>query len=143
LTSLHDVGIFTTGGAELVSGVVPAGTAGTFVAGTVGGTWTVAVASTILSAGTQYYIVADNEASDGYVFGTGAVTFNSAITWNGYAQSATNSITSATVNNGGVPGDLGPNFQFTTSAVPEPGSAALMLSAAALLLGGRRFLRKN
>jgi hypothetical protein len=143
LNSLHDVGIFSTGGTELVSAVIPAGSAGTFVAGTVGGTWTEAVASTILSAGTQYYILADNNVNDSYVFGSGAVIYNSAIAWNGFAQAATNSITSVSVNDGGLPGNLGPNFLFTTSAVPEPGTAGLMLSAAALLLGGRRlFLRR-
>jgi hypothetical protein len=123
--------------------LIPLGTAGTFVAGTVGGTWTEAVASTILSAGTQYYILADNNTNDSFVYGSGAVVYNSAITWNSFGDAPGATITSGVPDMpGGQAGNLGPNFLFIT-ATPEPSTAALMLSAAVFLIGGRRFLRKN
>jgi hypothetical protein len=144
LASSHNVGIFTAGGTELVSALIPLGTAATFVAGTVGGTWTEAVAGTILTAGTEYYILADNNTNDSFVFGNGAVVYNSAITWNSFGDAPGPTITSGIPTMpGGLSGNLGPNFQFNAAAIPEPGTAALMLSAAAVLLGGRRlFARK-
>jgi hypothetical protein len=142
LASSHNVGIFTAGGTELVSALIPLGTAATFVAGTVGGTWTEAVAGTILTAGTQYYILADNNVNDSFVFGSGAVVYNSAITWNSFGDAPGTTITSGIPSMpGGLPGNLGPNFQF--NAIPEPGTAGLMLCAAALLIGGRRLLPRK
>lgn len=141
LGGAHNVGIFTVGGTELASALIPAGSAGTYVAGTVGGTWMVAISDIILSGGTQYYIMADNNTADTYAYGTGAVIYDPSISWNGYGSTSGPSITSSVATNfGGVSGNLGPNFGFT--ATPEPGTAALMFSAAALLFGGRRWLRK-
>lgn len=140
LTDVHNVGLFTAGGGELALALVPAGTAGTFIAGTVGGTWTVAIADTILSASTQYYILADNNTTDTFVFG-GGVTYDPAITWNSYGDAPGTTVTSGIPSMpGGSLGNLGPNFAF--GAIPEPGTAALMVSAAALLFGTRRWLRK-
>jgi len=140
LADLHDVGIFLANGTLVVSVTIPSGTAATFVPGTVGGTRFVSITPVLLTGGVQYYIDADNNVTDQYAFGTGAVTYAVGITWNGFGDSNSNSIFDTVSNDGGVPGNLGPNFQFD-AAVPEPGSVVPMLFAIAAL-GLRRLRRK-
>lgn len=142
LSGDHNVGIFATDGTELASALIPAGS-GTYVAGTVGGTWMVGISDLFLTGGTEYYIMADNNTADTYAYGTGAVTYDPSITWNGFGSTSGPGIASSVATNfGGVSGNLGPNFEFNSTAIPEPGTAALMVSAAALLFGGRRWLRR-
>lgn len=118
--SSHDIGIFRVSDNSVVSSAtIGAGLSGTFVAGTVDGTRFVNVASFGLKKGVQYYILGNNFSTDQYVFGGGgAVTFDSALTWNGFVDGESNSIFSNPIFQGGLPGNLGPNFMF--SAVPEP-----------------------
>jgi PEP-CTERM motif len=142
LASNHDVGIFlASNGSAVATGLVSAGTVDPLI----DGSRFVSIAPVTLTAGTQYYTVADNNTIDQYVFGNGAVIYNPAITWNGFSQSATNSIFSTTFNGGGVPGNLGPNFQFQgASSTPEPASLTL-LGTGLLAFGGlglRRWRRR-
>ena len=58
------------------------------------------------------------------------------MTWDGFADGATNSIFSTATLLGGLPGNTGPNFRFDTS-IPEP--TTLALRALGLVgLGARR-----
>src|SRR5262249_9195010 len=131
LSSVHQVGIFLANGTPVVNTTIPSGAAASFVAGTVDGTRLVSIIPTLLTGVTQYYIEADNNGTDQFAFGTGAVTFASVITWNGFGDSNSNSIFGTVSNNGGLPGNLGPNFQF--NGVPEPGSLVLMLGGIAVV----------
>jgi hypothetical protein len=142
LGGAHNVGIFLADGTSVVSALIPSGTAATLAAGTVGGTRIESITATLLTAGTQYYLLADNNTADSFVFG-GGVTFDSLITWNSFGDAPGPSITSGIPSEpGGSQGNLGGNFEFVAaSAVPEPGSMLMMLSGAALLVGLRR--RKN
>jgi FlaG/FlaF family flagellin (archaellin) len=138
LTDSHEVGIFLASGTLVVNASIPSGTSAPFVAGTVGGTRFQSVTATPLSAGTEYYIVADNNSNDTYAYGTGAVSFASQITWNGYGDSSTNTIYGSVVNSGGARGNLGPNFRFDEAGVPEPATLALVISGLGLVLALRR-----
>ena len=138
LADSHAVGIFLANGTAVVNTSVASGTGAPFVAGTVAGTRFQSVTPTPLSAGTQYYIVADNNATDQYAFGAGAVVYAPQITWDGYGDSSTNSIFGLVELLGGVPGNLGPNFMYND--VPEPSTFALVISGMGLVFA---FLRRR
>jgi hypothetical protein len=138
LTDSHTVGIFLASGTAVVNTSIPSGTGAPFAAGTVAGTRFQSITPTTLSAGTQYYIAADNNSNDKYAFGSSAVAFASQITWDGYADSGANNIFGSIVNAGGVNGSLGPNFRFDESGVPEPATFALVISGLGLVLALRR-----
>ncbi len=128
----------------LASVSLGSGTTGTFVAGTVDGSRFESIPALTLTAGTSYYMLADNFSADQFVFGTGAVAYDLAITWIGYVDGSANSVFSTPNFFSGVPGNLGPNLLFTVASTPLP--AALPLFASGLgalgLLGWRR-KRKN
>jgi hypothetical protein len=139
LTDQHDVGIFLANGTLVASSLIPSGTAATFVPGTVNGTRFVLITPTLLLGGTQYYIEADNNTTDQFAFGIGDVTFAAGITWNGFGDSNSNSIFGTVTNSGGLPGNLGPNFQF--AAVPEPSCLILTLGFIGVIGWQRRYSR--
>ena len=113
----HEVGIFLADGTLVVGNVLPSGTTAPFVAGTVDGTRFHSVTPVLLLANTQYYIIADNNSTDQFGFGNGAVIYAPEITWNGYGDSSTNSIFgSVTCFTTGASGDLGPNFIYDYDA---------------------------
>jgi len=141
LASAHDIGIFTTGGAAVVTTSIAAGLSGTFVPGSVNGTRFIAVAPTALTAGLDYYIIASNFGTDRFAFGTGAVTFAPEITWRGFADATANNIFSAVNLFGGQPGNLGPNFEFA-APVPEPATLVL-LGSGLVAARARRWLRRR
>jgi hypothetical protein len=138
LADRHEVGIFLADGTAVVNTFISAGTSSTFVAGTVAGTRFESVTPTQLIAGTQYYIIADNNTTDYYGYGTGSVVFAPQITWNGYGDSSTNSIYGSVANLGGVSGDLGPNLMYDEQGVPEPSTFALAIVGMGLVLAFRR-----
>jgi hypothetical protein len=119
-TDSHDVGIFLANGTPVTNTTLAAGLPG-FAAD---GSRFLSVAPVGLTGGTQYYIEGNNWTTDQFAFGTGAVTYAPEITWNGFGDSNSNSIFGSVTNLGGQPGNLGPNFQFTTA--PEPGSLVLL-----------------
>ena len=125
LADRHEVGIFTSAGAAVISTFVGAGTSAPLTPGSVGGTRFVNVPGTMLLAGMSYYIVASNFSTDQFAYGNGAVIFNPAVVWNGFVDCAANDITSAcAVPFAGAPGNLGPNF--AAGAVPEPATLLLL-----------------
>jgi hypothetical protein len=135
LAESHDVGIFLASDAStVVTTTIPTGVTN-YVAGTVDGTDFEPVSPTVLTGGTEYYIEADNNDIDTFAFGTGAVVYAPEITWDGFGDSASNSIFDTVINNGGLPGNLGPNFIYS---VPEPASASLLSVAGLSLLARRR-----
>jgi hypothetical protein len=79
-----------------------------------------AVGSVVLSAGTEYYLLANNFMIDRYVFGEGNVGFAPEINWLGYSEGTTNSILSDPIHAQGLPGNLGPNFQYIPVVTPCP-----------------------
>jgi hypothetical protein len=80
-----------------------------------------AVDSVVLSAGTAYYLLANNFMIDRYVYGSGNVGFAPEINWLGYSYSLTsNSIFCYPIHAQGLPGDLGPNFQYIPVVSPCP-----------------------
>lgn len=129
LSDRHQVGIFRkSDNSPVVNTFIGAGTASALVAGTVDGS-RFEDAFAVLNAGESYYILADNFSSDRFVFGTGAVVYNPAVTWGGFVDASTNSIFSTpTFFGGGQPGNLGPNFLFVEgTTVPVPASVFLVL----------------
>ncbi len=118
----HDIGIFrvsddspvvTTTIADGLSGILIDGTRFTDVAGS------------LLTAGTAYYVVANNFEIDLWAFGTGHVTYASEIQWDGNGGGTSQDIFGGMTNFGPQEGNLGPNFRF----VPGPGSIALFIVA--------------
>ena len=137
----HNVGIFLASDAAAVAtAVVASGTVDPLISGS----RFASITPVMLSAGTQYYIEADNNTIDQFVFGYGAVIYNPAITWNGFGDSDSNSIFGTVTNLGGAPGNLGPNFAFA-SAVPTPEPSTLVLGTfcAVAGLGYTRFRRRG
>jgi len=128
----HDAGIFLSDGTLVASIALPSGLPG-YAAD---GSRFLSIPNVSLSSGTQYYIIGNNWLTDQYAFGNGAVTYAPEITWNGFGDSDSNSIFDHVTNLGGLPGDLGPNFQFTV--VPEPGSVTLFGLGGMILLLHRR-----
>lgn len=128
----HHVGLFAVSnpGVSLVETTLPSGLSGTLI----DGSRFLNVSSTFLSAGTDYYLLADNNDSDQYVYDTG-VSFAPQVTWLGFTDGQTNDIHSTPNHFGGLPGDLGPNFRF--NPVPEPATMAA-LGAGLLALARRR-----
>ena len=136
----HDVAIFDSSapGVALASTTLASGLSGTFEAGTVDGTRFNAIATITLFANTSYYILANNFRTDQFAFGNGNVQYNSAITWNGFVDAASNDVNSNPNFLGGLPGNLGPNFKFTLAAIPIPASMLLLFTGIAGLFGIRR-----
>jgi hypothetical protein len=128
----HDIGIFLTDGTSVVTATISAGLSGTLMSGS----RFVPVSPTQLNAGTSYYIVANQFNTDGFSFGTGHVSYDPAIIWNGYGGGGGQDINGAFLDFGGQPGNLGPNFAF--SAVPEPSSLLMFAGGCAMLLAARR-----
>jgi hypothetical protein len=132
LASEHNVGIFVASTATAVAtALVSAGTVDPLI----DGSRFVPITAVTLTAGVQYYAEADNNQVDKFVFGTGAVIYDPALTWNGFGDSNSNSIFGTVTNLGGLPGNLGPNFIFQSAAVPEPSSLAVCLFCAVSGLG--------
>lgn len=131
LSEAHNIGIFrASDGVNLVNATIGSGLSGDLI----DGSRFVDVATTMLSAGEDYYIVADNWSSDAFAYGTG-VTFDPNITWTGFGDAAANDIFSSVSSLGGLPGNLGANFRF--DVVPAPSSVAL-LGVFGLAAGRRR-----
>jgi hypothetical protein len=122
----------------LASVSLGSGTSGTFVAGTVDGSRFESIPALTLTAGTSYYMLADNFSVDQFVYGT--VAYDLAITWNGYVDGSANSVFSTPSFNGGLPGNLGPNLLFTVGSTPLPAAFPLFASGlgALGLIGWRR-----
>jgi hypothetical protein len=129
----HDIGIFLTTGTSVVTATINAGLSGTLM----DGSRFVPVSATELNAGTSYYIVANNFDTDTFAFGTGHVSYDPAITWNGEGGGSGENINGTLTNFGGQPGNLGPNFTFA-AAVPEPSYLLLFAVGCVTLLASRR-----
>jgi hypothetical protein len=138
LATTHDVGIFLTNGTVVVTTTIQAGTGSLLD----GHSRYESIGPVTLTAGTHYYANANNNTIDQYVFGTDAVTYAPEITWNGFSQASDNSIFSPTMNLGGVPGNLGPNFQFGPAAVPEPTTWTLA-AIGSVVAGGLGWMRRR
>ena len=120
----HDIGIFRVSDDSLVvTTTIADGLSGTLI----DGTRFVDVAQSVLTAGTEYYIVANNFEIDLWAYGTGHVTYTSQIQWdgNGGGPFGSQDIFDGLTNFGPDEGNLGPNFRF----VPGPGSIALFIVA--------------
>jgi hypothetical protein len=132
LAEAHDVGLFLRDGTPVATTTIQAGTGSELFGQSRYG----AITPVTLTTGTQYYLLANNFLIDRYVFGQGAVDYAPEVTWQGFVDGTTNSIFSAPLFNGGLPGDLGPNFLFErTSVAPEPGTLTLLGLGALGLLG--------
>jgi len=130
----HTVGIFEVSnpGVALVETTLPAGT----VAPLTDGSRFQSVTSTLLSAGVSYYILADNNGTDQFAYGSGAVTYAPEVTWLNYTDGVSNDIHDGVNQNSGLPGNLGPNFRFTP--VPEPASICAIAAGLGLLARRRK-----
>ena len=118
----HDIGIFRAIDASpVVTTTIADGLSGILT----DGTRFIDVAESLLTAGTAYYIVANNFEIDLWAFGTGHVTYTPEIQWDGNAGGTSQDIFGEITNFGPQEGNLGPNFRF----VPGPGSIALFIVA--------------
>jgi hypothetical protein len=125
LAETHQVGIWNSSGALLVSSTVPSGTGGTLD----NGFRFVPVASTPLLTGTYVIGAFFGGAADAFTFQVpaGNTTLASGITYNQVRFDFGSSLafptsTSSTVERG----YLGANFQFGSTVVPEPSTWALL-----------------
>jgi hypothetical protein len=133
----HDVGLFLRDDTPIASRTIQAGTGSELF----GQSRYEAITPVTLTAGTEYYLLANNFLIDHYVFGTGAVGYAPEVTWQGFVDGTTNSIFSDPLFNGGLPGNLGPNFVFER-AIPEP-STLTLLGLGALCLAGYGWRRRK
>ncbi|MCZ6543320.1 MAG: hypothetical protein O6768_06610 [Planctomycetota bacterium] len=63
-----------------------------------------------LTAGVEYYLLANNNLIDDFVFGQGNVGFAPQIDWLGFVEGSANDFSDPIFFGRGVPGNLGPNF---------------------------------
>jgi hypothetical protein len=131
LAESHNVGLFLLAdGTPLATTTISSG----FGSPLVGDSRFEPVDPVALTAGTDYYLLADNNDIDQYVFGDGAVGYAPEITWLGFGDSSSDSIFDTFTLLGGQPGNLGPNFQY----VPAPGGLLLLIVAGACRTSRRR-----
>ena len=65
-----------------------------------------------LTAGVEYYLLANNNLIDDFVSGQGNVGFAPQIDWLGFVEGSANDFSDPIFFGRGVPGNLGPNFQI-------------------------------
>ena len=97
LASAHDVGIFLENGTPVTTTTILSGVGSPLI----GQNRFEPITPMTLTASTPYYIVANNNTIDQFVFGTTAVSFTPQITWNGFGDATSNSIFSTVSNRGG------------------------------------------
>ena len=142
LASSHDIGIFLSDGTSVINTTIGNGSIGTYVPGTVDGSRFSSISPTLLASGTTYFILGDNFNTDQYAYGNGSVVFAPEITWNSYVQTNSNSIFGSPVFRlPGQTGNLGPNFIYSTSPIPEPATMLLFSIGLIALVGVNR--KKN
>jgi Domain of unknown function (DUF4082) len=102
-----------------------------------------AISGVTLTAGNDYVIVATSGQNDSYTFNPTSFSTDSAITFVQSAFSSASSLQFPDFPGDGNTGYFGPNFLFTTAAVPEPSSLVLgsLAALAGLLVTVRRRLR--
>lgn len=141
LVDRYEVGLFDSIGNLLTSTIVPNGTAGTLI----NQFRYASITPFALSAGQTYEIGAlyldGNDGLIGPGFG-GPTNFGTdpAITFNTSTYTSGNTL-SAPLNSVGGAGYFGPNFIVSSTAVPEPGSVAMLIGMGAT--GAGVFLRRR
>jgi hypothetical protein len=127
LAERHEIGIFNSGGTLLASAFTDAGTVDPLL----NQFRYVPISPLVLAGGQDYRIGAFYLGSDLVVVGFGGATgfaTDPAITFVGDRYSPAPpviTLSDPTSSFGANPGLFGPNFQFTTAAVPEPSTLAL------------------
>jgi len=120
LLSNHNVGIFTSGGTLLVSAIVPNGVAGTLN----GGYRYIGISPFALGAGSYVIGGLSIDSNDPIVYAASAFNPAAGITLDATDLFTFNDVLAFPDQHGNTYAN--PNFQFTSSAVPEPAVFSLM-----------------
>lgn len=129
----HDVGVFDAGGTLLAATTVASGTSGTLI----DKYRFQSIAGLTLTTGNTYSIGAVwLDGTDGMLFDNGGISFSPDVNYVDSNFAAGSTLQNPAFNGGGG-GYYGPNFTYTTAAVPEPSSIA-MLGIGAIGLFARR-----